>query len=287
MAGPFPACSEPGKDDFGLDISLLCHWVPTPLYLLKHDPRPVHARPVAAGNPGLNDLAAQGGYEDLLLSGRPELDAGKPPGGWIGPENLRFALEGEDYGEWRDDRHAKEFPPFVAEEDQPGVAIDPDTGSSMQGMLYALKSLRFEHNAGFAGWFDGIADDRIPNGAMAGGTVGAGRKNRAAVVEKTADTHPDWRHIFEGRHLPREPEENRLFWLAATGPVAVADPLRPEIAAQPPEGVRIFVRGMVAGKPRVMGGFQMATGRTRPNRLYLPGGSAWLVQIAGGSPGVG
>ena len=84
--------------------------------------------------------------------------------------------------------------------------------------------------------------------------------------------------------MPREPEENRLFWLAATGPVAVADPLRPEIAAQPPQGVRIVVRGMAAGKPRVMGGFQMATGRTRPNRLYLPGGSAWLVQIAGGSP---
>lgn len=40
----------------------------------------------------------------------------------------------------------------------------------------------------------------------------------------------------------------------------------------------------LTGRPVTLGGFDLTTGGPRPNRAYVPGGSAWLVEVTGGSP---
>lgn len=284
LKGPYPVRPIKIKDKFETTKTVFCPWVPTPLYMLKHQKRAVHAELITQGNTGFNDLGKKYPQENLFMSGRPDLDALKPIGGWIGPANLSFALEKNDNKKWDEDQYGKNFPPFIHQEYQPGVAIDSASGTSKQGMLYALKSLRFEYGSGLVGWFDGQVDQRIPDDALAKGVVGAGRKNRAAILEEMPDMDETWQKIYDGIYLPPEPEENQLFWIVALSPVRVADPVHPVISFTPPDGVRIVIHGAITGKPAVIGGFQMADGRTRPNRLYIPAGSSWLFRLKGGTP---
>ncbi len=284
IQGPFPACLETHKDEFGFNDTYSSPWVPAPRFLLQHHSGPLHARPIDTGHPGINDLETGSTPKRLLLLGRPEKNALSPIGGWIGPENFLFALAGDGVTNWQSNQYAEDFPPFIKNESQPGVAIDRETATAAPGKLYMLKARRFAQNAGLIGWFSGNTDTRIPTDLFSKGAAGAGRKGRVALFENSEIYHPDWKKVMAGRHLPDKVNENDAFWLVAVTPVRLNDPTVPELNQLLPSGISLVVRGALTGPPVIVGGYQMATGRSRLNRPYLPAGSAWLFQLNGGEP---
>jgi CRISPR-associated protein (Cas_Cmr3) len=284
IQGPFPACrSTLDEADEQLPKMVITPWVPVPRFLLRHGCGPLHARPVSSPHPGLNDLGddADTGSEILLL-GRPEQGALSPLQGWIGPDNLWFALAGEDRAGWHKDQFGAPLPPFITEEVRPGVAIDEQRHTSSFGMLYSLSTLRFKASAGLVGWFSGRLDERISRRAFFDGVAGAGRKRRLVAFEEIPDFHPTWKSIKSGAHLPSSVKEKQLFWLLALTPACISNALAPELRAQFPEGVRTVIRSALTGPPGTLGGYQMATGRSRANQPYVPAGSAWLFHLEGG-----
>ena len=291
LKGPYPACETAVEDRTGdgeFPEMFVAPWVSAPRFLMKSNrgPCPLHARPVMSSHPGLNDMASErNGPEAPMLLGRPEAGATESLAGWIGPENLYFALAGEGNASWNEDQFSGDYrslPPFVFEEFQPGVAIDPKTGSSKFGMLYALESLRFKTGSGLAGWFSGNVDDRIPTAALEKGSAGIGRKRRIAAFEKLDRCHPAWEKTMNGEHIPSQIEEDTFFWVTTLTPVRLANPCKPDIRVASLPEVKIVVRGALIGHPVTIGGYRMATGTNRPNRQYVPPGSSWLIQIAGG-----
>jgi CRISPR-associated protein (Cas_Cmr3) len=284
IQGPYPTFMKKEKNEFNMDDFFAAPWVPAPRFLLDHDPNPLHARPMITPHLGINDLCTGPIKKNLLLLGRPEKNALSPIKGWIGPENLLFALAGEGMQTWRPEKHNEELPPFIKNEFQPGVAIDPDTSTAIPGKLYTLKTLRFDKNAGLAGWFKGSIDKRVPFDLFETGVVGAGRKGRIALFEKTENFHPDWAKVISGKHLPDTVDENDSFWLLTITPVRLQYPAEPDLKNYLPPDITIVIRGALTGSPAIIGGYQMATGHSRFNRKYLPAGSAWLFQLRGGDP---
>ena len=279
IKGPLPANVSSDSRTSGLDASIAAPWVPAPGFLMGESGQPEFARPVRSTHEGMNDLD-----NAFVLLGRPELGLLSSIGGWIGPNNLLYALSGGKKGKWDPDEYADPYPPFIRSEFQPGVAIDSDAGSSVHGMLYALESLRFGHGTGLLGWFSGSIDERIPLDAFERGIVGAGRKGRIAFMEKVESLHPAWQQILEGTHLPHRVEESACFWLVALTPARMSNHLHPEIKTDLSPGIRVIFKGAVRRGSVTLGGYQMATGKSRSNRHYFPAGSVWLFQLKGGDP---
>lgn len=106
-----------------------------------------------------------------------------------------------------------------------------------------------------------------------------------SVFHAVASLHPDWTHVMEGRHLPDTiDQEGECFWLLALTPAFLTDPGRPLDRFIPVGDVAVTVEAALTGRPVTVGGFEMASGRPRPNRLYVPAGSAWLLRLDGGTP---
>jgi hypothetical protein len=276
LKGPFPARIETNADPWALHDVFASPWVPTPGFLMGECNQPVFARPIMSSHKGINDLG-----DEVSLLGRPELGALSSIGGWIGPNNLLYALSGGKNGEWDPHEYGSLYPPFVRQEFQPGVAIDPDTGSSLHGMLYALEALRFSDGSGLLGWFSGSTDERIPVDVFERGVLGAGRKRRVALMDKIGSVHPAWQELLEGRHLPNRVKENDDFWLFSLTPAKMTDVLTPGLKVSLPPALEIVFKGAITKPPITLGGYQMATGQSRSNRPYLPAGSVWLFQLKG------
>ncbi len=290
---------DPVEDD---DELVTVPWVATPRFLLDGTgrgggpPRPVHARVIESGHPGKNDLGK------VYLMGRPEANGLSSLGGWIDPHNLELALKGENGTRWSSKGFGKELPAFVKRERRPGLAIDRgdggeepvdsqfgkacgDRGAAAEGMLYFLEMLRFRDGSGMAGHLAATGmDGRIPADALTSGLGITGRHARYVAFEALPPFHPTWRKLMTGEYLPDEVPEKTLFWLVAMAPVRVIAPLRPEVRADLPAGVRIEFKAALTGSALVIGGHQLATGRSRPNRPFLPAGSCWLIELEGADP---
>jgi CRISPR-associated protein Cmr3 len=103
-----------------------------------------------------------------------------------------------------------------------------------------------------------------------------------AVFEEAAEFHPQWVEIKAGAHLPPAVAENDYFWLLALTPSRIEKPSAPELNISFQGGVRLIIRAALTGPPETLGGYQMATGRSRPNRSFVPAGSSWLFRLEGG-----
>ncbi len=277
LQGPFPARrvlqEDPDEEPW------IEPWTPTPRFVLGEQRNPQLARLVQSPHPGLNDL--DGAAQSLLPCGRP--DAGtkvKPLEGWISPANLLAALTGQ--GAWQPKQHHRQHPPFVNWEYQPGLAIDSGSGSAEHGMLYFLNSLRFDRDSGLLGILQGALDPRLSLSALESATGSAGRKGRVVQFSGVERFHPAWETLMTGAHLPQAAEDNATFWLLALTPARLIEPLRLEL--NPPSGMRCELLAALTGRPVALGGYQMATGKSRANRLYVPAGSAWLLRFSGGTP---
>ncbi|NIA10431.1 MAG: hypothetical protein GWP10_12060 [Nitrospiraceae bacterium] len=277
LRGPFPAITRTSFHE-DLEIPQLEPWVATPRFLMSQSNKtgdvPVIARPVSSTHPRLNDLGAS-----YILFGDPRRNILRSIGGWIGPDNLYFALTGK--GSWKREQHSPDYPPFVFPEPNPGVAIDGKTGTARHSLLYFLETLRFKEGSGLMGNFSGTVDNRIPPDALISGTGYVGRKGRLVAFEQAADLHPKWQEIMKGEHLPHSVGEDDRFWLINLTPAALAEPGIPEKnpAASGHAGFEIVAS--LTGKPLYLGGYSMATGKSRPNRAYAPAGSAWWIKIKG------
>lgn len=269
-------------------------WVKVPRFLLEaqeeHDPpvraRRLHSPRVEDGPAALNDLSPK---EDPVLLGDP--GAKDPLEGWLSPRGLRWALSGATTGWDGGKDHCRRLPPFVKRDLLPGLAIDSTTGTAEDGMLYFGQVLRFQGLSGMAGWLSGSLPSAIPADALTrGGMAACGWKSRPGVLEDLPALDPDWLHVTEGRHLPKEVAEGDTFFLTALTPIPCSQGATVEAVERDlqehgglPIGVKIRVLAMLTGKPRVIGGIETASRRTRPNRSYWEAGSAFLFTFSEGS----
>jgi len=298
LRGPFPARRRTETDADGLATERIEPWLPTPRFLLRNPEdgaEPVPCRPVRSGHPALSDLADS----DACFVGRPDLGRPGLLGGWIGPRNLAHVFGGGrertrrwDWADWHADR-----PPFVRIERQPGLVIEPGQATARHDMLYFAEALRLEAGGGFLGRLDGFLAAPLRAGALSEGAGQAGRKGRLVRFWPVEDLHPDWESVLRGDHLPKAIAEQDRFWLVAVTPVrlddaegnpnsadAVGTPGQPVFRTLRSAGVAVRVEAALVGPPLILGGFDLSRGRPRPNRAYVPAGSAWLIGLTGGRP---
>lgn len=279
LQGPFPARRLPpeAEDERGI----VQPWLPAPRFLLNCGGNVLHAREVRSTHPGLCDL---GDFKGVPLLGRPGLKKAEPLGGWIGPANLRYALSGEGCANWERRQWASTYPPFVTSEFQPGLAIDNANASARHGMLYFNQALRFAAGSGFYGRLHAALPAELDAAALTQGAVLAGRKGRLAAFCPVGKLDPDWAHILAGEHLPKAVPDGARFWLLAITPARIEEDVRhPKLDARIPAGVRVEPRAALTGRAVTLGGYDMVARAPRANRLYVPAGSAWLIEVRGGS----
>ncbi len=280
LQGPLPACIRLSADEETPPV--VEPWVPAPRFLLRQGQRAVRAHPVESTHPNLSDLGP-----DRLLVGRPDLPDAEPLTGWLSPTGLQAALTGE--GTLTLDRITfGPLPPFVTSEYQPGLAIDRAAraaqGTARHGLLYFLQALRFQRDSGLLGGLRADLQSPLRRGALedAGGT--AGRKGRLVRFHAIERLVPTWERILAGAHLPEAVADGERFWLMTLTPVFLARPDRPELRGAGSGSVEVRIVAALTGHPLTLGGFDMTRARPRPNRAYVPAGSAWLIEMRGGTP---
>ncbi len=288
LSGPFPAAPDETAPEDPDQPPPLCPWVPAPRFLLsrgKRDRRaPLFARRIrCATHPVLSDL---GDVDATPALGRPDAGALSAAEGWIGPANLRAALEGEaSEPRWVPNQWTPGRPRFVNAETQPGLAINPQTGTAQHDALYFAQALRFASGSGLFGILQGPLATGLRAQSLTQGAVQTGRKGRLAAFRPVPSLHPDWTHVMQGRHLPETVDKGQdRFWLLALTPAFLTDPRQPLDRFTASGDVTVTVEAALTGAPMTVGGFEMASGRPRPNRLYVPAGSVWLIRLDGGTP---
>ncbi|WP_315783318.1 MULTISPECIES: type III-B CRISPR module-associated Cmr3 family protein [unclassified Bradyrhizobium] len=279
IKGPYPARRVPGRERRD---DVIEPWIPAPRFLLRRNARVLPMRCIESDHAALSDLG-----EEATWLGRPEQAGGEILDGWVGPANLRAALstsDDEGLKTWDDDQWRPAKPPFVRDEFQPGLAIDTGRSTARHGLLYFAEALRFEAGGGLYGHLAGTLPARIDPRALRHGIGHVGRRGRLATFRPVERLHPDWVHVMRGDHLPTAIEDGASFWLIAATPVALKDNHRPEARDPLPGGVTMTVIAAFTGRPFPLGGLEYVTGRARPNRLYVPAGSAWAIRLRGGTP---
>jgi CRISPR-associated protein Cmr3 len=288
LQGPLPACIRLSADDETPPPveppveSWVEPWVPAPRFLLRQGQRAVRARPVESTHPSLSDLGP-----DRPLVGRPDLPDAAPLTGWLNPTGLEAALTGGNTLTL-DRTTFGQLPPFVTSEYQPGLAIDRAAraaqGTARYGLLYFLQALRFRRDSGLLGGLRADLQSPLRRGALedAGGT--AGRKGRLVRFRAVERLDPTWERILAGAHLPEAVADGERFWLMTLTPVFLAHPDRPELRGAGSGSVEVRIVAALTGRPLTLGGFDMTRARPRPNRAYVPAGSAWLIELRGGTP---
>ncbi|MBX3670656.1 MAG: hypothetical protein KF778_19820 [Rhodocyclaceae bacterium] len=286
LRGPFPALRLAVARG-SLDAPKLQPWVPVPRFMLHAHGAALHAHEIRSTHPGLSDLDLDGTRVSLL--GRPEFGALKSMSGWVGPRNLLAALSGEGALDWDAEQWWRERPPFVHREIRPGLAVDGGTATARHGMLYFAGALRFAAGSGLYGRLDARLDKRLDLSTLSHGAVQAGRKGRIAVLTPVEALDADWQKIMNGSHLPAAVEDGARFWLYALTPARPdATPDREDAlglarGGRLPAAVRVKLCAALTGRPQVIGGYRLADRTPRPNLLYHPAGSAWLIELSGGS----
>ncbi len=256
-------------------------WFPTPRFLLgKGDGAPERAHPA----PRIDGGFLSSSRPETTLLGNPRLDDGKPLGGWISSSNLLWALSGET--RWDHKGFARGLPSFVKEEARTGVGIERKKGTAADHMLYSATRYRFKCEAGLAGRLTGSSDASIPDDALWHGWGEAGRTGAIVEMRGPLSIHDSWRRLREGLHLEvekeRVPDPVRV-WVALLTPAIMTE------APQPfpvPEALypRVKLIGRLAEEGPWIGGFSRIEGGGRDVRSTWAAGSAWLFEIAGGSP---
>jgi CRISPR-associated protein Cmr3 len=286
-------------------------WVPAPRFLLQPDservtgatpPLPAAAfegpETRATAHPGRNDLTTGLADGTPLTLGLPRSSRAKPRplSGWLSADNLWRALNGERFwdalngeGRWDEKGYDAALPPFVRYEHKAGVEIDPKLGAAKDQRLFFLEVLRFAPDAGLAAWLDASLPPRLSAQSLLEGVGRAGRAGRMVAFEPLPPFCSSWQKLWRGDHLTvaaleRSSRDKHTFaWLVALTPTRIDDPQRPDLSAIKPPGITLSVRGAILDKPLVIGGYKISEHRSRPNRAYIPGGSAWLLELSGGS----
>ena len=284
IRGPFPARWRHDDQDVGDDRKCLQPWVPTPRFLLgpPADPGyPLHAREISSPHECLSDLAV----DTPRFLGRPDRAESRPLNGWIGPANLRFALGGESGATWQSEQWGERKPDFVKDEFQPGLAIDKTESVAKHGLLYFAEALRFDAGSGLFGQLE--TPELLPPlslSALTESAQQAGRRGRLARFRAVERLDSDWEALMRGAHLPDRVDDGQGFWLVSMTPARIEDPLSPRLIPTLPAGVQVRWQAALTGRPFPLGGYEVASSRPRPNRLYVPGGSAWFFHLRGGTP---
>jgi CRISPR-associated protein Cmr3 len=283
LHGPFPTLWEKLDDKLSnlnepfAETLIARPWIPTPRYLLHAGASTEHAREIQSPHPGLSDLG-----QDTPLFGLPEYGEAKPRGGWIGPTNLRYAFAGSARHCWDQNQWAKQMPPFVKSEFQPGLAIDHSSSSAQHGMLYFSQALRFKRGSGLLGCLQASLDHRLDARCLTSGVGQAGRKGRLVEFRPVEKLDPNWEYIIQGKHLPELVKDDERFWLVMLTPVRISNPRDPSLRTSF-QDIQVEFIAALTGRAFSIGGFQIVGGSPRPNCLYLPAGSAWLIQLRGGN----
>jgi hypothetical protein len=271
LEGPFPASAGAN--------ARVEPWFVTPSFLLDGRGRgePVRARP-APDLATLTDLAP-----GRVLLGQPRFETERLHG-WITGANLRWALTGA--GAWDLRGYRPDLPPFVAVEIRPGIRIERDTRTAADHMLYVATHHRFRPGSGLLGRLTAESERRIPDGALVRGWGQVGRMGRLVEFEGPVEVERHWSLLRSGGHLrPSRGSEGIpdpvLAWVVLLT-LAVAEDGDPPFEF-PQSAVRVRVIGSLANAGPDLGGFDRAAGGGRPVRATWAAGSAWLMELSGGS----
>jgi CRISPR-associated protein Cmr3 len=281
--GPWPVTVESTK--WGLRSEA---WFPVPRFLFTHAEDRYALGRVLEG-PSAAGLSSDLNHLELLPVGVPELGRAQPAEGWVSAAVMDKLLRGT----WHPNRRLSNevhhpFPPCVEEERRAGLAVDSKTAAAREGLLYFRKQLRFSPKGGLAGglevssWPSEVDPEALTTGMGRLG-AGAGTVSFSMLPKQTSE----WGSIINGEHLPERLEAGERAWLLLATPAALGgNPIVPVLPSPPFEEVTIRVRAALLGKALVLGGLSIrGRGRVepRPNRPYVPAGSAWLIQIEGGT----
>lgn len=281
LTGPLPAQARPDTSD--RDKSVIQPWVPAPRYLLRDGSRILRTRPVISTHQVLSDR----GVLPIVL-GRPDLPDAEPESAWLSPEGLWFALTGQGGVMPVNEHYRKHLPPFVVNEPRSGLAIErssdhPAQGTARHGMLYFMDAWRFRPGTGLWGSLRAQLAPRLRRDALLDEGGMAGRKGRLIRFQAVDQFEKVWQDILDGKHIPMDIGENERFWLMTLTPVFIQTPESPKIRGAKSGEVSIEVLAALTDRPLTLGGFDMTRARPRPNRAYVPAGSAWLIEIRGGT----
>jgi hypothetical protein len=188
-----------------------------------------------------------------------------------------------------------DLPPFASWESRPGLAIDQEH-TARAGLLYFLRVVRMAPRSGFAAWLQADLMKPIPGeDALTSGAMQAGRKARMLHLKRLPTTTTAWQELRDGKHLPQQvPGDPYIFWLYLASPMCpepneTADTPRLPAAAIPDSSPPLTARVRLAQlhKPLILGGLEHhgknARRRPRNNRAWVPPGSAWLIELRGGT----
>lgn len=308
IRGPWPARPEPTGS------GALEPWFPAPLWVrvpAKGEGAPHQARRMPdAALTGLRSSARAGG-QAVAVAARVDGDTERSVQGWVSAREMLRLLRGEEPG--LEPGCYGELPPFVHYESRPGLALD-ERGTAAPGMLYFDHVLRFEPGCGLAGTLDVPGSTAM--GALESGQSGAGRKGRGVVFRRAAFAR-QVEEIQSGAWLNAENLSRSGRWLqpgerarvgahgeyfawmflasdwfpADSGGAPLTsgrveeplNPVRPPLARTDAAAQvdRLEIVQAILGPPRWQGGFSLQDRKTRPNRPFLPAGSAWLLRISG------
>ena len=275
-----------------LESDRLQGYFPTPLWVLKAtrdgkaSPLPFLALPIE----GSWDSASNHPLGDFVPIGAPKHGRARAMGGWLSASDLLRVLDGRvpnplSDDQWRERRRTWELPPGAHWETHTGIALEPGEARVREGMLYALKRIRLDWNAGLFGRLHARPAPPLSFEALRRGTQTGGRKARPFFFEDPPPRHQDWEAIESGAYLPDKVAENQLFWLYLSSPIHLKDPARPQFVLPSDiqkDGVEVHVRTALLRPPLWLGGLSIEQGRSKPNRPHVPAGSGWLITLRGG-----
>jgi len=197
---------------------------------------------------------------------------------FMDPETLRAVLAGSVPA-----GSTSGLPEFVKPEPRTGLVIEPGKSVARAGMLYTLGFHRFADQAGFVLRFRGDLSGGLTETALTNGVATLGGKNRLARLLAVSGWSKDFEAALRGDHLPNEPADKTRFWVWTTTPVALERPWAPGLNPDRIGAAEATVVTAAIGPPERIGGFSLADRRSAAVQSHVPAGSAWLVEIKGGS----
>jgi CRISPR-associated protein Cmr3 len=160
-------------------------------------------------------------------------------------------------------------------ETRAGIALNKDTKTTEEGMLYTAEFLRLRDEVGFMVWLDGI--DSFPEE----GLLKLGGEGRGCSYRKLEDWRLDISKVIE------EANRSRRFKLYFATPTIFRKNdeetwSRPNIKMLEEKlGVKLSLISAALGKPITIGGWDAAKGRQKPLQNAVPAGAVYFLKIKG------